>query len=96
MSATSSDDVDRLTKLVLHNPLTLNLLGAATSGDQVRWGEWLMKVLSIMLSIAGLLEWWEWMLHNQLTLNLLGAATSGDQVRQRHEFCCGWAWVHCG
>ncbi|KAL4430654.1 hypothetical protein ABPG75_005910 [Micractinium tetrahymenae] len=29
MSATSSGDVDRLTKLVLHNPLTLNLLGAA-------------------------------------------------------------------
>lgn len=36
MSATSSEDVDRLTKLVLHNPLTLNLLGAATSGEQVR------------------------------------------------------------
>lgn len=35
MSATSSEDVDRLTKLVLHNPLTLNLLGAATSGEQV-------------------------------------------------------------
>ncbi|KAL4423346.1 hypothetical protein ABPG77_006141 [Micractinium sp. CCAP 211/92] len=30
MSATSSEDVDRLTKLVLHNPLTLSLLGAAT------------------------------------------------------------------
>lgn len=44
MSATSSDDVDRLTKLVLHNPLTLNLLGAATSGDQVRRGDWLPRV----------------------------------------------------
>lgn len=29
MSATTSEDVDRLTKLVLHNPLTLNLLAAA-------------------------------------------------------------------
>lgn len=34
MSATSSADVDRLTKLVLHNPLALNLLGAA--GSEVR------------------------------------------------------------
>ncbi|PSC74391.1 DEAD-box ATP-dependent RNA helicase 16 [Micractinium conductrix] len=30
MSATSSAEVDRLTALVLHNPLTLNLLGQAT------------------------------------------------------------------
>ncbi len=30
MSATSSEDVDRLTKLVLHSPLALNLLGQAT------------------------------------------------------------------
>lgn len=36
MSATSSEDVDRLTKLVLHNPLALNLLGAATGGGEVR------------------------------------------------------------
>ncbi|EFN55662.1 hypothetical protein CHLNCDRAFT_23258 [Chlorella variabilis] len=30
MSATSSEDVDRLTKLVLHSPVALNLLGQAT------------------------------------------------------------------
>jgi hypothetical protein len=29
MSATTSDDVEQLTKLVLHNPTTLNLLAAA-------------------------------------------------------------------
>lgn len=37
MSATTSEDVDRLTKLVLHNPLSLDLLsagaGAAGGGD---------------------------------------------------------------
>ena len=40
MSATGSADVDRLTQLVLHNPLALNLLGAAgAAGDEVGgWG----------------------------------------------------------
>ncbi len=38
MSATSSEDVDRLTKLVLHNPLTLSLLGAATGQVRARAG----------------------------------------------------------
>lgn len=28
MSATSSEEVERLQKLVLHNPITLNLLGS--------------------------------------------------------------------
>lgn len=37
MSATSSEDVDRLTKLVLHNPITLNLLGAATGQVGGSW-----------------------------------------------------------
>lgn len=32
MSATTSEDVDRLTKLVLHNPLALNLLSASGIG----------------------------------------------------------------
>lgn len=37
MSATSSEEVDRLTQLVLHNPVTLNLLGRATAeGNEVR------------------------------------------------------------
>jgi hypothetical protein len=37
MSATSSEEVDRLTQLVLHNPVALNLLGKATGeGDEVR------------------------------------------------------------
>jgi hypothetical protein len=37
MSATSSADVDRLTKLVLHNPAALNLLGQSTAkGEEVR------------------------------------------------------------
>lgn len=31
MSATTSDDVERLTQLLLHNPITLDLLKAATS-----------------------------------------------------------------
>ncbi len=35
MSATSSEEVDRLTQLVLHNPVTLNLLSKATGeGDE--------------------------------------------------------------
>lgn len=38
MSATTSDDVEALTKLVLHNPTTLNLLappgGAAAAGGE--------------------------------------------------------------
>ena len=32
MSATTSDDVERLTKLVLHSPITLNLLGRGGGG----------------------------------------------------------------
>lgn len=32
MSATTSDDLDRLTKLVLHNPIALDLLAAGNSG----------------------------------------------------------------
>eukprot|EP00887_Chlorella_sp_A99_P008058 scaffold12.g8058.t1 len=34
MSATTSEDVDRLTKLVLHHPLTLNLLPPASGGGE--------------------------------------------------------------
>lgn len=53
MSATSSEDVDRLTKLVLHNPLTLNLLGAATSGEQVLVGFDVLPLLAPPFVVLG-------------------------------------------
>lgn len=33
MSATTSEEVERLQKLVLHHPVTLNLLGATADDD---------------------------------------------------------------
>ena len=71
MSATVSEDVERLQKLVLHNPVQLNMLSAgsgdgdggvdlaAGSGVAVEIEHWDLQVRLLVLQ-GWQLQWWQW------------------------------------